>query len=107
MGLETVEAVGPFGVGAAEPIVPGEQSLELKSRRAALALAGPADEAGPLQHLEVLGNGGLRQRGGVCELDDASLTGTEALEDRPAGGVSKGGEGAAHGIVSRHYRKVI
>src|ERR1700693_4599134 len=37
MGLEKVEAVGPFGVRAAEPVVHGEQALELKSRRAALA----------------------------------------------------------------------
>ena len=51
MGLKTVEAVGPFGVRAAEPVVYGEQTLQLKSRRAALAVAGPADETGPLQHL--------------------------------------------------------
>src|SRR5487761_1001598 len=107
MGLETVEAVGPFGVGAAEPVVHGKEALELKSRRAALAVAGPADEAGPLQHLEVLGDGRLRQRGGLCELDDASLAGREALEDRPAGGVCKGPEGAAQGIVTSHYLKVI
>ena len=41
------------------------------------------------------------------ELDDTSLTGTEALEDRPASGVGQGGEGAAQGISSSHYRKVI
>ena len=103
MGLETVEAVGPFGVRAAEPVVHGEQPLELKSRRAALAVAGPADEAGSLQHLEVLGDGRLRQRGGRCELDDASFAGREALEDRPAGGIGKGREGAAQGIASSHY----
>ena len=37
MGLETVEAVGPFGVGAAEPVVHWEQALKLKSCRAALS----------------------------------------------------------------------
>jgi len=62
MGIETVEAVRPLGVGAAEPVVHREQARELKSRRAALAVAGPADEAGPLQHFEVLGDGRLRQR---------------------------------------------
>ncbi len=107
MGLETVEAVGPFGMGAAEPVVHREQALELKSRRAALAVAGPADEAGPLQHLEVFGDGRLRQRGGLCELDDAGLAGREALEDRPAGGVGKGREGAAQGIVLDITYKVI
>jgi hypothetical protein len=103
MGLETIEAVRPFGVRAAEPVVDGEQAVELKSRWAALAVAGPADEAGPFQHLEVLGDGRLGQRGGLGELDDASLAGREALEDRPAGGVGKGREGAAHGILSSHY----
>src|ERR1700694_2079045 len=103
MSLETIEAVGPFGMGAAEPAVHREQAVKLKSRRAALAVAGPADETGPLQHLEMLGDGRLGQRGGLCELDDASLAGREALEDRPAGGVGKRREGAAQGIASSHY----
>src|ERR1700680_2056944 len=107
MGLETVEAVGPFGMRAAEPVVHREQAVELKSRRAALAVAAPPDEASPLQHLEVLGDGRLRQRRRVCELGDARLAGSETLEDRPAGGVGKGREGAAQGIMSSHYHQVI
>jgi hypothetical protein len=107
MGLETVEAVGPFGVGAAEPVVNWDETLEVKPRRTALAVAGPTNEAGPLQHLEVFGDGRLRERGGSCKLDDAGLAGPEALEDRPAGGVGKGGEGAAQGVGSSHNRKVI
>src|ERR1700688_3606119 len=103
MGLETVQAVGPFGVGASQPVVHWEQALKVKPRGAALAIAGPTDQAGPLQHLEVLGDGRLGQRGGFCELDDASLSGREALEDRPAGGVRKRPEGAAQGIVCSHY----
>ena len=31
---------------------------------------------------------------------------SEALEDRPAGGVGKGGEGAAQRIVGSHYHKL-
>ncbi len=73
MGVETVEAVGPFEMSAAEPVVHGNQALELKTRRAALTVAAPADEPGALQHLEVLGDGGLRERGGVGQLDDAGL----------------------------------
>ncbi len=102
MGLEAVEAVGPFGVGAAQPVVHREQALEVKPRRAALAVAGPTDEAGPLQHLEVLGDGGLSQRGGFASSTDASLAGPEALEDRPASGVGKGREGEAEGVIARH-----
>ncbi len=101
MGFEPGEAVGPFGVRASQPFVHGKEALELKSRRAALAVAAAADEAGPLQHLEMLGDGGLRQRGSRRKLDDTSLTSTEALEDRPASGVGKGGEGAAQGISSK------
>jgi hypothetical protein len=107
MGLETVEAVGPFGMGASEPVVRWDQAVELKPRRAALAIATPTDEAGPLQHLEVFGDGRLRERGGFCKLDDTGLAGREALEDRSAGGVGKGGEGAAQGILRSHNRKVI
>ena len=107
MGLETVEAVGPFGVGVSEPVVHWDQALELKPRRAALAVTGPTDEASPFQHLEVFGDGRLRERRGFCKLDDAGLAGPEALEDRPAGGVGKGGEGAAQGVVSGHNREVI
>ncbi len=104
---EAIEAVAPLGVSAAEPVVHREQALDLKSSRSALALAGPIDEAGRLQHLEVLGDGGLGQREGLGEFGDASLAGCEAFEDRPAGGVGKGREGAAQGIADRHYSKVI
>jgi hypothetical protein len=94
-------------MGASEPVVHWDQALELKPRRAALAVAGPTDEAGPLQHREVFGDGRLRERGDICKLDDAGLAGPEALEDRPAGGVGKGGEGAAQGVVSSHNLMVI
>lgn len=66
MGIETVETVGPFGMGAAEPVVHGDEAVELEPRRAALAVAGATDEAGPLQHLSVFGDGRLRERGGFC-----------------------------------------
>jgi hypothetical protein len=107
MSLETVEAVGPFGMGVPEPVVYRDEALQLKPRRAALAVTGPTDEAGPLQHLEVLGDGRLSEGGGVGKLDDAGLAGPEALQDGPAGGVGEGGEGAAQGIVSGHNLKVI
>src|ERR1700693_1673490 len=107
MSLETVEAVGPFGMRAAEPAVHREQAVELKSRRAALAVAGPARETDALQPIGMLVDGRLGQRGGLCDLDDASLPGREALEDRPAGGVGKRREGAAQGVLHIHYPKVI
>jgi hypothetical protein len=104
MGFETVEAVGPFRVRTAEPVVHWGQAVELKSRWAALAVTSPADQTGSLQHLEVLGDSGLRQRGRLCEFDDASIAGREALQDRPAGGVCKGSEGTAQLIGGYHYQ---
>ncbi len=102
MGLEAVEAIRPFGMGEAEPGVHGKQALRLEPRRAALAVAAATDEAGTLQHLEVLGDGGLRERGGLGKLDDTSLAGGQALQDGPAGGIGEGGESAAEGVVCCH-----
>ena len=65
-GLETVEPFGPFGVGPAEPIVSGDQTLAMQPRRAALAVAAPIDEAGRLRYFEVFGDGRLREWGGSC-----------------------------------------
>jgi len=105
--VEAVEAVGPFRVRTAEPVVHWGQAVELKSRWAALAVTSPADQTSSLQHLEVLGDGGLRQPGRLREFDDASITGREALQDRPAGGVCQGREEAAQLIARSHYLYVI
>ena len=91
-------------MGAAQPVVHGEQAFEVKPRRSALAVAGPADEAGALQDLEVLGDRRLGQRGGPGELDDAGLAGREPLEDCAAGRVGEGREGEAEGVVAWHYQ---
>jgi len=104
MGFEPVEAVGPFRVRTPEPVVHRGQAVELKSRWAALAVTSPADQTSSLQHLEVLGDSGLRQRRRLCEFDDANIAGRQALQDGPAGGVCKGREGAAQLIVRYHYR---
>jgi hypothetical protein len=53
-------------MGAAAPIVNGDQTLAMKPRRAALAVAGPIDETGQLRHFEVFGDGRLREWGGSC-----------------------------------------
>ena len=73
MGFEPVEAVGPFRMRLAEPVIHQSQAVELQPRWAALAVPGSADQTSSLQHLEVLGNSGLGQRGGPGEFDDASV----------------------------------
>jgi hypothetical protein len=107
MGLQAVEAVGPLGVRPAEPVIHWEQAFELKSGGTALAVADSADQAGTLQHLEVLGDGRLSERRSFSEFDDAGLSGREALEDRTTGGVGKGRESTTQGITDCHNRKVI
>src|SRR5262245_26220309 len=56
-----VEAVEPFlpepSIGA-EPVVDGLESSRLDAARPPLRLAAARDQTRPLQHLEVLGNGG-------------------------------------------------
>lgn len=104
MRIKTVQALGPFGVGAAQPVAHWEQALEVKARGPALAVAAPTDKTGLLEHLEVLGDGGLSQRGGLSKLDDPGLPGCQALEDRPSSGVGKCREGEAQGVATRHCR---
>jgi len=104
MRIEPVEAVGPFGVRTAEPVVHRKQAIELKTRRPALAVAGATHETSPLQHLEVLCDGRLGQRRGRRELHDSGFAGCEALKDRPAGGIGKSTERAAQGVIDSHYR---
>ncbi len=103
MGFESVEAVGPLRVRTTEPVVHRGQAVELESRRAALAVAGPTDQSGSLQHLEVLGDGGLGQRGVPRQFDDADVAGGEAFKDRPTGGIGKRREGATQLIGGSHY----
>src|SRR5947209_20268097 len=63
MGLEPVEAVGPLGVGGAQPVVGGEQTFQSQPRRPALAVPAASDQAGLLQDRGVLGDGGRGERG--------------------------------------------
>lgn len=107
MGLESVEAVGPFGMCTPEPVINRVQALELESRRAALTVAAPGYEAGALQHLEVLGDCRLRQRGGFGELDHSGFASRQALEDRSTGGVGEGSEHPAKGVITEHRLQVI
>lgn len=102
MSIKTVQAVGPFGVGATQPVVHWGKSLEVKARGPALTVAAPPDETGPLEHFEVLGDRGLGQHRGSCQLDDTGLPGREAMEDGPASRVGECREGEAQGVVARH-----
>ena len=103
MRFEAVQPVRPLGVGAPEPVVDRKQALQRQSRWAALAVAATLDQPSPLQHLEMFGDGRLRQRRGLGQFDDPGLTGAEALEDRATRGVGEGGEREAEWIRRSHH----
>ncbi|HXD80266.1 MAG TPA: hypothetical protein VNU27_01715 [Candidatus Acidoferrum sp.] len=73
MSLETVEAIRPFGMRAAQPVVHGDQTLKLKAGRPALAVTASTDQPGPLEHLQVFGDRRLRERRISRELDNAGF----------------------------------
>ena len=81
-----------------------EQAVDLQPCRAALAVATSTNEAGPFEHLEMLGDGRLRQGGCLGEFDHTGFAGCEALEDRPAGWIGERRESEAQGVTARHYQ---
>src|SRR5438874_2448335 len=76
MCIETVQAIGPLDVGAPEPVAHCVQALELKAPAAALAVAGPTDQADPPEHPEEVTDVIIGERGRVAE---AAHTGTHQV----------------------------
>jgi hypothetical protein len=62
------------------------------ARAVTLRVAAAADQASALQHLEVLGDGGLAHRERFGELRYRSLSGRQTREDGSASRVGEGGE---------------
>jgi hypothetical protein len=87
------------------------QLIEVVLERDEAADLGPVDPPGPLgtradepgarEHLEVLGDGGTRNRQASREVPDRLRTVTQSFEDLPPGRVGKGFEGV---LVARHGR---
>ncbi len=67
--------------------------LGFEAARATLGACGVRNEAGALEHLEMLGDGGLAHREGLRELGDGCFAGGEASEDGAPRGIGEGGEG--------------
>ena len=78
------------------------QRLGIQRARPPLRLASFGDQAGRLEHLEVLGHAGQghlsEERLG--ELGHGRLAGPQPGENRPTGGVGEGGEGSAEGVLA-------
>src|SRR5690606_21191243 len=95
---EPVEAAEARVPEAAIPLGPFAHLAErrrLEPAGAPLRLPPAGDEPGPLQHLEVPGDGGGAHREGGRELLHRGLPPGQPGEDRAAGGVGQGGEGGA------------
>jgi hypothetical protein len=80
-------------VSTAEPVVYGGEAVQSQSGRTALTLARSTDEAGVLEHFEVLGDGGLGECRLTREFENASLAFGETHENCSTSGVGEGGEG--------------
>jgi len=74
------------------------EGLGLEAAWPALCVAAAGNQAGALEDLEVLGDGGLADGEGCGELGDGGLTGGEASEDGAPGGIGEGGEGGVEAI---------
>ena len=90
--IELIEAAGPELPVAEKPPRCLPQPVRLDPAQPPLSVASPRDQAGPLQHLEVLGDRRLGHLERVRELLHRRLTRRQATEDRPSGGVGQGRE---------------
>src|SRR5262245_48061564 len=99
--VQTIETLLPDAPILLQPVGGVLEWTRLEPAGPPLRLTTAGDQAGALQHLEVLGDGGQAHREGRGQLHDRDLTRGEAGEDRAPGGVGEGGEGGAEAI-GRH-----
>src|SRR6266566_2171864 len=96
--IQSFEALVPKAAIALGPLDDLPQRRRLEPAGAPLCLAAARDEAGVLEHPEVLGDRGAAHRERRRELLDRGRTGGEAREDRAPRRVGQGGEGGAQGV---------
>ena len=92
--IEALEALLPMGSVLADPVGNVAQRVRTKPSRPPLRLTTLLDETGPLEHPQVLGDGGLAHVERLGEVLDRRLARGEPGQDRPPGRVGKSGEGA-------------
>ena len=101
-GVEALEARLEQRAVVLQPAGGVGQRLGLEPAGAALGVAAARDQAGALQHLEMLGDRGLAHRERLGELVHRGLAQRQPGEDRPARRVGKSGEGGVELMDSRH-----
>jgi len=99
--IETIEAALPESTVLLEPVDRLLERRRLEARGPKLGRATAGDEAGALEHPEVLRDGLERDRERLGQLVHRGLALGETTEDRSAGGVGEGREGDAE-LVGRH-----
>src|SRR5262249_13091932 len=96
--VQTVETLLPEPPILLQPVAGVLERPGVEAAGPQLRLAAAGDQAGALQHLEVLGDGRQAHREGRGQLHDRDIAGSEAGKDRAPGGVGEGGEGSAETV---------
>src|SRR6266849_735228 len=105
-----VELVEPFGPGPAVLFDPSGCRVErcpLEMTRPELRIPGPRDKAATLEHLEVLGDAGKGHRERRRQLIYRGIAPRQAVHDRPARGVSQGGERQVQSVLYRRHALLL
>src|SRR5215203_4868998 len=92
IAVEPVEALREKAAIVAQPSIGLGERCCVEAHRAELRLAPARDEPCPLEHLEMLGDGGLAEIRRRHELVDCRLAGGEPGEDGAAGRIGQRGE---------------
>src|SRR5262245_46991946 len=96
--VQAVETLFPEAAITFQPVVHLLERTRLDATGPPLRLAPAQDQAGALQHLEMLGDGGKAHVEGFGELGHRGFAGRKPGQDGPARRVGQGREGGAEAI---------
>src|ERR1700756_3191525 len=96
--VQTVEALLPETAVVIEPVGDLLEPRPFETAGTPLRVAAAGDEAGALEHLEVLRDGGEAHRERLGELGNRGYARREARQDGPARRIGERGEGGAEVI---------
>src|SRR3990170_8559442 len=99
--VQAIETLLPEAAISFQPFIGVLERARAEPAGAPLRLATARDQAGALQHLEVLGDRGQAHLEGLGQLRDGRLTRGQASENRAPGGIGEGGKGCAQ-LIGRH-----
>src|SRR5213596_235865 len=106
-GIEALVVALPQPAVTFQPLGSLPQPLGLEAARPPLCVAAARNQAGALQHLQVLGDRRLAHRERLGQLRHRRLTRRQAGEDRPPGGIGEGCEDGVEAVCCVHNLLVI